>query len=164
MHSRRQLGNSSGLLLILVFIALGGCASGSKIIYDYDHSADFGSYRTYNFMEGAGPNTGDYQSFFTRYMIDAITIEMEKRGYTKSDNPDLLVNFNAVLQDKTNAGIIMLTGKAATGDAAAGLAAGADDYVAKPFEALERNELAARLGWGVFLLAGALVVSWRARS
>ena len=101
MHSRQQIENSGGLIFILVFIALGGCASGPKIIYDYDHNADFGSYRTYNFFEGVGPDTGDYQSFFTRYMIDAITIEMEKRGYTKSDNPDLLVNFNAVLQDKT---------------------------------------------------------------
>jgi hypothetical protein len=34
-------------------------------------------------------------------MIAAVEIEMEKRGYTKSDNPDLLVNFNAVLQEKT---------------------------------------------------------------
>ena len=34
-------------------------------------------------------------------MVDAIKIEMEKRGYTKSNNPDLLINFNAVLQDKT---------------------------------------------------------------
>jgi hypothetical protein len=101
MHSRLQLRNSGGLMLALVFISLGGCASGPNIMYDYDRSADFGSYRTYNFMEGAGPNTGDYQSFFSRYMIDAITVEMEKRGYTKSDNPDLLVNFNAILQDKT---------------------------------------------------------------
>ena len=72
-----------------------------KIIYDYDHSADFSSYRTYNFFENVGPDSGNYQSFFSRYMIDAITVEMEKRGYTKSNNPDLLVNFNAVLQDKT---------------------------------------------------------------
>ena len=34
-------------------------------------------------------------------MVEAITHEMEKRGYTKSADPDLLVNFNAVLQDKT---------------------------------------------------------------
>ena len=92
---------ANGLILVALIISLSGCASSSKILYDYDRSADFGSYQTYNFMEGAGPDTGDYQSFFTRYMIDAITIEMEKRGYTKSDNPDLLVNFNAVLQDKT---------------------------------------------------------------
>jgi len=52
-------------------------------------------------MEGAGPDHDSYQSFFSQYMVAAITIEMEKRGYTKSDDPDLLVNFNAVLEDKT---------------------------------------------------------------
>ncbi len=101
MRSLQKSGIPGSLILILGFISLAGCASSSRILFDYDRGADFGSYRTYNFMEGAGPDTGDYQSFFTRYMIDAITIEMEKRGYTKSDNPDLLVNFNAVLQDKT---------------------------------------------------------------
>jgi hypothetical protein len=101
MYSRQHSKVSGNLMLTLTVIILGGCASSGKIVYDYDRSADFGSYQTYNFMEGAGPDTGDYQSFFTRYMIDAITVEMEKRGYTKSDNPDLLVNFNAVLQDKT---------------------------------------------------------------
>ena len=82
--------------------ALAGCASsGANIIADHDRSAPFGSYKTYNFMEGAGPDSGDYQSFFAQYMVAAITLEMEKRGYTKSDDPDLLVNFNAILQDKT---------------------------------------------------------------
>ena len=80
---------------------LAGCASGPNILSDYDHDADFGSYHTYNFMEGAGPENSSYQSFFSQYMVEAITIEMEKRGYTKSDTPDLLLNFNAILQDKT---------------------------------------------------------------
>ena len=80
---------------------LGGCSSGPKIMSDYDHDAPFGSYKTYNFMQGAGPDGTDYQGFFSQYMVTAITIEMEQRGYIKSDNPDLLVNFNAILQDKT---------------------------------------------------------------
>jgi len=101
MRPQPQTNISGGLLLLLSFISLGGCASGGNILYDYDRSADFGAYRTYNFFENAGPDTGDYQSFFSRYMIDAITIEMEQRGYTKSDNPDLLVNFNAIMRDKT---------------------------------------------------------------
>jgi hypothetical protein len=101
MRSKPQTTIPGSLLLALAFISLGGCASGGNILYDYDRSADFGAYRTYNFFENAGPDAGDYQSFFSRYMIDAITIEMEKRGYTKSDNPDLLVNFNAIMQDKT---------------------------------------------------------------
>lgn len=101
MRSQPISSFSAILAMALSLLLLAGCASGGKIMYDYDHGADFGQYRTYNFMENAGPDTGNYQSFFTRYMIDAITVEMEKRGYTKSDNPDLLVNFNAILQDKT---------------------------------------------------------------
>lgn len=81
--------------------SLSGCASGPDIRADYDQSADFGSYKTYAFMDGAGPNGEGYRSLFTQYMITAITAEMEKRGYTKSNNPDLLVNFNAVMQEKT---------------------------------------------------------------
>ena len=92
---------SESIILMLVAGALGGCSSGPNIRADYDRSADFGSYKTYNFMEGAGPENSSYQSFFSQYMVDAITVEMEKRGYTKSDNPDILVNFNAILQDKT---------------------------------------------------------------
>lgn len=64
MRSLQKSGIPGSLLLILGFISLAGCASSSKILFDYDRGADFGSYRTYNFMEGAGPNTGDYQSFF----------------------------------------------------------------------------------------------------
>lgn len=101
MRSQQQLVTYGKLMLAVAFITLGGCASSAKIIYDYDHSANFSSYETYNLMEGAGPDYDNYVSFFTTYMIEAIEIEMEKRGYTKSDNPDLLVNFNAVLQDKT---------------------------------------------------------------
>lgn len=101
MRSQRRSKVPGNLLLILACITLGGCASRAKIMYDYDHSANFGAYKTYNFIDGAGPDYSNYVSLFTTYMIDAITIEMEKRGYTKSDKPDLLVNFNAVLQDKT---------------------------------------------------------------
>lgn len=89
-------------LLLIMGYALTGCASsGANIISDYDHSADFGSYKTYNFFADAGPENSSYQSFFSQYMVEAITIEMENRGYVKSDNPDLLVNFNARLEDKT---------------------------------------------------------------
>ncbi len=34
-------------------------------------------------------------------MVEAISIEMEKRGYIKSSEPDLLINFNAILREKT---------------------------------------------------------------
>lgn len=86
--------------LLLAAASMTGCASG-KLRSDYDRTSDFSQYSTYNFYEDAGPDTTEYQSLFTQYMIAAITREMESRGYIKSDNPDLLVNFNAILQDKT---------------------------------------------------------------
>lgn len=85
----------------LMIALLSACASTPDITATYDDSIDFGQFNTYNFFDDAGPDHGNYQSLFSQYMIEAITREMEKRGYTKSDNPDLLVNFNAHLQDKT---------------------------------------------------------------
>ena len=92
---------TTSLVLLFISYALAGCASGPKILVDYDHDAPFASYKTYNFMEGAGPDHDNYQSFFSKYVVEAVTIEMESRGYTKSDDPDLLINFNANLEDKT---------------------------------------------------------------
>lgn len=90
------------LLALISFIALvAGCASSPNIRADYDKTADFSQYKTFNFYSDAGPDGTEYQSFFSRYMIAAITNEMQARGYTLSDDPDLLVNFNAILQDKT---------------------------------------------------------------
>ena len=102
MQIQQRLRISTSFFLLFIGYALAGCSSsGANIMADYDRSAPFGSYQTYNFMEGAGPDYDNYQSFFSQYMVQAIIIEMETRGYTKSDDPDLLVNFNAVLQDKT---------------------------------------------------------------
>jgi hypothetical protein len=88
---------------ILGVIAMAtGCGSSGKLRSDYDPTADFSQYETYNFFSDAGPEDTNYQSFFSKYMVAAISREMEKRGYTKSNDPDLLVNFNAILQDKTD--------------------------------------------------------------
>lgn len=85
--------------LLVVFAS--GCSSQSKLRSAYDDSIDFSQYKTYNYIEGAGPNSDNYQSLFSQYMVKAIDKEMQSRGYTLSDAPDLLVNFNANLQDKT---------------------------------------------------------------
>jgi len=86
--------------ILAIAAGASGCA-GDPIRSDYDPSADFSQYKTYNFFADAGPEDTNYQSFFSQYMVAAITREMEARGYTKSNDPDLLVNFNALLQEKT---------------------------------------------------------------
>ena len=102
MHSHQPRQQIGRLILMLSAFVIAGCASGPNVLTDYDHDADFGAYNTYNFVDGAGPDHGNVQSFFTKYVIEAVTIEMEKRGYTKSDDPDLLVNFGAKFADKVD--------------------------------------------------------------
>jgi hypothetical protein len=87
--------------ILAVAAGASGCA-GDPIRSDYDPTVDFSQYNTYNFFADAGPEQTNYQSFFSQYMVAAISREMEVRGYTKSNDPDLLVNFNAILQEKTD--------------------------------------------------------------
>ena len=95
------LNRVSLVSVALITLALSACSSGSKILYDYDKGVDFGSYRTYGFMPTINRDGPGYQGLFTKYMLESVAVEMESRGYTRSDDPDLLVNFNAVLQEKT---------------------------------------------------------------
>jgi hypothetical protein len=100
----QTMGNHQSLrlsVLLIFIVGLAGCSSGGKLRSDYDHGADFGAYQTWNFIEDAGPDYDGYESLFTQYMLEAIAIEMNARGYRQSDNPDLLVNFNVYVQDKT---------------------------------------------------------------
>jgi len=89
----------AGLLFLVA--ATSGCAT-DNIRSDYDPSVDFSQYTTFNFFPDAGPEQTDYQSFFSKYMVTAISREMEARGYALSDDPDLLINFNAILREKTD--------------------------------------------------------------
>jgi hypothetical protein len=98
MYTIRRLIGIAGILIVAAIGA--GCAS-ENIRSDYDPAVDFSQYTTYNFYADAGPEDTNYQSFFSKYMVEAISREMEKRGYVKSDDPDLLINFNAILQEKT---------------------------------------------------------------
>lgn len=97
----RNINISRCFAVLLLVVFASGCASKPKLRSAYDDSVDFSQYKTYNIYDDAGPDHESYQSLFSQYMITAINKEMQDRGYTLSDAPDLLVNFNANLQDKT---------------------------------------------------------------
>jgi hypothetical protein len=83
-------------------IALAGCASGPDIRADYDKAADFGKYRTYGFVAQAGTDSGDFRSLATQMLQNAASREMESRGYTRAENPDLVINFKGQLEEKVD--------------------------------------------------------------
>ena len=90
-----------GVVTLGALLSISACSSAPDIRAQHDPTADFGQYKTYNFYADAGPDNTNYQGLFTQYMVVAIDREMQSRGYQKTDDPDLFVNFNANFQDKT---------------------------------------------------------------
>jgi hypothetical protein len=88
--------------LAVAAVALAGCASGPDIQADYDKSADFGKYRTYGFVTQAGTDGGDFRSLSTQMLHNAAARQMEQRGYTRAENPDLVINFTGKLEEKVD--------------------------------------------------------------
>ena len=80
---------------------LASCASKPDIKSDYDHTIDFSQYKTYAFYTPMGIENPNYSSIYGSIFCEAISKEMESRGYTVSDNPDLMINVSGRLQDKT---------------------------------------------------------------
>lgn len=87
---------------IAVALLAAGCASGPDIRADYDKTADFGKYRTYGFVTQAGTDKTEFKSLATQVMQSAAAREMESRGYTRSETPDLVINFKGKLEEKTD--------------------------------------------------------------
>ncbi len=89
-------------LVCAAALLLTGCASGPSVRSDYDKAADFGGYRTYGFVAQAGTDTSEYRSLSTQLLQNAAAREMEARGYVRSENPDLVINFKGKLEEKTD--------------------------------------------------------------
>ena len=81
---------------------LAGCASQPKVLSDYDKSADFGKYRTFGFVSQVGADSTEFRSLAVQTMQSAATRQMELRGYTRSDTPDLVINFTGKIEEKAD--------------------------------------------------------------
>jgi Domain of unknown function (DUF4136) len=78
------------LLPLLLLIITASCSSVS-VNSDYDKNVDFTSYKTYAFYK-AGIDKVEISDLDKRRILRAIDEQMAAKGFTKSENPDLLVN------------------------------------------------------------------------
>jgi hypothetical protein len=88
--------------IVLAFAFLTACASGPRIRTDMDPAANFAIYRTYNFATELGTDRAGYSTLVTADFKRAVSREMEARGYSPSENPDLLVNFFTSVRERTS--------------------------------------------------------------
>lgn len=90
------------LIFTATLALLTACVSTPRVRTDYDKSANFASYRTYNFAPELGTDRGGYSTLVTGHFKRAVSREMEARGYTLvTDRPDLLVNFYTSVRERT---------------------------------------------------------------
>jgi hypothetical protein len=93
------------LALVPIVVTLGllsACSTGPTIRSDYDHSVNFAQYHSFGFMSPLGTDKAGYTTLFTERLKTATRSQMEMRGYVYNEqSPDLLVNFNATVQEKT---------------------------------------------------------------
>ena len=98
----RSLPISSLTVGFVAAALLAGCASQPKVLSDYDKSADFAGYRTFGFVTQVGADSTEFRSLAVKTMQTAATRQMELRGYTRSDTPDLVINFTGKIEEKTD--------------------------------------------------------------
>lgn len=88
---------------VTLTVFLAGCVAGPSIRSDYDRSADFASYRTYNFASELGTDRAGYSTIITSHFKRSVGKELEARGYRSAEsNPDLLVNFFVDITERTD--------------------------------------------------------------
>jgi len=88
------------LMLFTVVLALAGCTT-LRTASDYDKNVDLGGYKTYNFYD-KGIARVKLNNLDKRRLMAAVESEMNAKGFTKSDRPDLLVNLVVVAREKTD--------------------------------------------------------------
>jgi len=98
----RSLQISSLTVALVATALLAGCASQPKVLSDYDKSADFAKYRTFGFVTQVGADSTEFKSLAVQTMQAAATRQMELRGYTLSDTPDLVINFTGKIEEKAD--------------------------------------------------------------
>ncbi len=76
--------------LFLLFI-LTSCSS-IKVNQDYDKNADFSQYKTYAYHK-SGIDKVEISDLDKKRILRSIDETMAAKGLTKSENPDLLINF-----------------------------------------------------------------------
>jgi hypothetical protein len=86
---------------LIAIMLITACSSTTNIRSDYDRSVDFSQFSTYGYFNPMGIENPNYSSLLGQMFRDAIDAQMQSRGYVLSDNPDLLINVSAQMQDKT---------------------------------------------------------------
>lgn len=100
MRNRTLALTRSLLAAALCGLFLIACGSGVTVRADVDPSVDLGQYQTYDFFSQMGIEQTSYPNLLGQHFREAISAQMDSRGYRKSAAPQLQVNVSVDVDDK----------------------------------------------------------------
>ncbi|MFY9241827.1 MAG: DUF4136 domain-containing protein [Polaribacter sp.] len=80
------------IAFILFSVILLSACNSVKVVTDYDTKADFTKYKTFAFYK-TGIDKADISDLDKKRVLRAVETELLAQGFTKSENPDMLVSF-----------------------------------------------------------------------
>ena len=83
-----------------LLIALGGCASTPNVVTNTAPGVDFGQYSTFGFFSPLATDEQGYESMVSNFLKVATAQQLDQRGLTYSETPDLKINFYVHTQEK----------------------------------------------------------------
>lgn len=88
------------LPVILLLFVVSSCSS-VKVASDYDKNANFNNYKTFAFFK-TGIDKAEINDLDKRRILRAIEAELLAKGFTKSEQPDMLVSIFTNSREKVN--------------------------------------------------------------
>jgi hypothetical protein len=93
------------LYLLIIGWLLLGCGPTSQVFTDYDRTANLEEYKTFGWLTSTsieGRNNPIYYNELNDKRIKtAVANQLESRNYQFSDNPEILVHYHIVIDDKS---------------------------------------------------------------
>ncbi|MCX2839122.1 DUF4136 domain-containing protein [Salinimicrobium sp. MT39] len=87
-------------VLVLFVLVMTSCST-VKVATDYDREVNFSQYQTYAFFK-PGIDKAEISDLDKKRILRAIDQEMQEKGFTKSDNPDMLVSIFTKTKENVN--------------------------------------------------------------
>ena len=88
------------LSVVVVLVLVASCAS-VRVSSDYDREKDFSQFKTFAFYK-KGIDKVDISDLDKRRILRAVEADLVAKGFTKSENPDLLVSIFTKSREKIN--------------------------------------------------------------
>lgn len=91
------------ILLLISFVLVTACASNARVQSSYEDGLDFTHYQTYSFRNPKVIENPDFPELLRQSFASAIEAQMLVRGFSKSENPDILINVSVDVEDISRA-------------------------------------------------------------